>query len=548
MIVAGATLTACNNEPGESTESATDASSSSGDTSSTSGTGDTSTGTSTGDEPTTGVPTTGDSTTGEPLTRVEQILAAMDVAMYECPNRIWPDVEANYRSRQVLLASVLENRAWVWNYQQGEGEPPIVNEGPLDSLPPEWTAFFNINTLGTALTLGISLDETQEFNDSVLMSGGVLWPDFATSLVFHEGFHFLSDQDDWNVGNGSRTAPYPEPWEPRYLREQLHRALLAEILDGGADFGAAAHWWGRLQAEHTAEMNASRRYDCTEGSAEYASLMMSALAELGCDAADADLLALAISHLQDGLFLGQGGFDPGREFYDLGVLGGLLLRRDAVPGWELAVEDGLPPADQVLADVTAAPQPDDPTVVAEAQAAVAARNEAVGAEIEPMLAAMTDPTYTRVVGSMGWVEGSFGVGGFYYLADDPNLSEVFLRFSATMAPPSDATIEIAELTSLVGVATPCALSGGNAVVMAIPTADLALAGGLATATNPKLAFSDLEVEPATDLDGLPWLCPTAAGGAGAAPAPDPQLELHKLRAPGKPQALARPRPLARTTR
>lgn len=549
VIVAGATQTACNNDPsGGSTESSGTSSSTATDTNGTDSTGDSSTATSTGGEPTTGASTTDDSTTGEPLSRVELILAALDVAMYACPNRIWPDVEDNYRSRQVLLSSVSENRAWVWNYQAGAGEPPVVTEGPLDTLPPEWAAFFNINLLGGVLTLGISLDETQAVNEAIVMSGGVPWPDFATSLTFHEGFHFLSDQDDWSTGSGSRTVPYPEPWEPRYLREQVHRALLGQILDGSADYGAAAHWWNRLQVEHTAEMNTARSYDCTEGSAEYASLMMSALAELGCAAADADLLALAIAHLPDGQFLSQGAFDAGREFYDLGVLGGLLLRRDGAPGWEIAVEDGDPPVDQLLADVTAAPQPDDPDVQAEAQAVVAARNETVGMEIEPMLAAMADPMFTRVVTTMNWVEGSFGVGGFYYLVEEPGQPEVFLRFSATMAPPGDATIEIAQLTSLVGITTPCQLSGGSAVVLAIPTADIEVAGDVATATSPKLMFSGLGVVETTDMNGLPWLCPIAGGGAGGAPAPEPEVELHTLRAPGEPQAIVRGGARTRTRR
>ncbi|PCC75351.1 hypothetical protein SAMN02745121_03923 [Nannocystis exedens] len=544
IILVGAALAACNNDSGESTDSPTGSTS----TSTTDGTGttdDTTTDSPTGGDSTTMPPTTGETTDGEPLTRVEKILAALDVAMYECPERIWPDVEANYRARQVLLASESENRAWVWNYQQGDGEPPRVTEGPLDTLPPEWTAFFNINQLGGALTLGISLDGTQETNEAIMMNGGVVWPDFATALIFHEGFHFLSDQNDWNVGNGSRSAPYPEPWEPRYLRAQLLRSLLAEV-HGEDGLAAAAHWRERLLSEHADEMAASRRYDCTEGSAEYASLMMSALAELGCDAADEELLALAVSHLADGVFLGGDTFDSGREFYDLGVLSGLLLRRDAVPGWELKVEDGDPPADLLLADVAPAAQPDDGALQADAQAAVDARNMVVGAEIEPMLAAMQDPQFTRVVVSMNWIAGSFNVGGFYYLAEDPNQSEVFLTFSATMDPPSSVPIAIEGLTVLAGVATPCVLSGGNAIVLTVPTADIALAGNLATTTNPKVQFTDLEVELTMDDDNLSWLCPTDAGGSNGAPAPQPELELHTLRAPGHGQkAVLRPRAASR---
>lgn len=480
---------------------------------------------------TTGDPTGGDTTTGEPLTRVEQILAALDVAMYQCPERIWPDVEANYRSRQVLLASEIENKAWLWNAQQGGGVPPVVSEGPLDSLPPEWTSVFNINDLGGTLTLGISLDWTADINAQVIADGDTLWPDYATSLTFHEGMHFLSDQDDWNTGTGSRSSPYPEPWEPRYLRAQVARALLDEVESEGTGLAAAAHWQARLLAEYTAEMKAIRSYDCTEGSAEYVSLMMSALAELGCDAGDPELLALAISHLPDGIFLSEGAFDVGREPYDLGVLGGLLLRRAGAAGWELKVENGGAPVDQVIAGVTPVDQPDDPQIQADAQAAVEQRNMMVGAEVDPMLANMADPAYTRIVVSFNWVAGSFGVGGFYYLADDPNLSDVLLRLSASLEPPSGVPIEITDFTVLTAIATPCQLSGGAATVLAVPTADLSVVGGKASIGSARLDFSGLEVEATVDADNLPWLCPVDVGGAGGAPAPEPGLVLHTLRAP-----------------
>lgn len=485
-------------------------------------TGESATDASTGDTP------TGDGTTGgEPLTRVEKILAGLDVAMYECPERVWPDVEANYRSRQVVLASQAENKAWVWNYQDGKGEPPVVTQGPLDALPPEWTSDFNVGTLGSAPALGISLDWTQEINDGHLMAGGVLWPDFGSVLSYHEGFHFLSDQDDWSTGSGSRSAPYPAPWEPRYLRGQLRRTLLTAALGDDAGLGAAAFWHGRLQAEYGEEMQTIRSYDCTEGSAEYVALMMSALAELGCDASDEELVALATSHLKDGIFIVEGSFDSGREPYDLGVLAGLLLRGQGVKGWELKVETGDPPADQVLAGVQAVDQPDDPVVEMEAKAEVDAGNEVVGAEIDPLVANLKDPKYTRIPVSQGWIQGSFGLGGFYYLADDPLESEVWLNLSTTLAPPSNVGIEVMGLTSFADVATACNLSGPGTIVLVVPTADVSVVGGEATVASAKLAVDGLAVVETMDDDNLPWLCPV--DGGGGAPAPGPEFVVERLR-------------------
>ena len=522
---------ACNGESGEGGSSSSTGTT--GDTTDATATG-TSEPTSTGDTPTggtaeSGVPDDTDTTTGgEPLTRIEQILQDLGISMYECPDRVWPDTAENYRSRQVLLVSQIENKAWLWNNQFGEGEPPIVSVGPLDGLPVEWNSAFNVGELQGVPTLGISLDWTDESNQEVIAAGGVPWPDYATVLTFHEGFHFLSDQGDWNDGSGSRNAPYPEPWEPRYLRAALHRALLEELEGPGGALPAAAHWQQRLLSEHAEEMMASRRYDVTEGSAEYASLMMSALAEHGCEASDDVLLTTALSHLHDGIFLSPGSFEPGREFYDLGVLAGLLLRRDGLSGWELQVEDGKPPVELILAGVEPEAQPDDAALQAEAQAAVAARNEQVGMEIEPLIDRMQSPDHTRVVVDFNWIAGSYGLGGFYYLADDPAQAEVFLRFEALLEPPSGVLIDVKQLTVIVGIDTPCKL-GPTSIVMAVPTADLALAGALATSTAPTLAFTDLEVEPAVDDMGLPWLCPLDAGGAGGAlPTPD-SLDFHVLR-------------------
>lgn len=530
VLVAAAPLGACADEPGTTTEDGSSSTSSTGAAETDPSTTEAPTaGTSTSDEPTT---TEGESTTeaAEP-TRIETILAALDTAMYACPNRIWPDVEENYRKRSVLLVSESENTGWLWNAQSGPGEPPRVAKGKLDQLPPEWSAAFNVGTLYEVLTLGISLDWTAEINDAVLAGGGVLWPDNAISLSFHEGFHFLSDQDDWNTGDGSRTAPYPEPWEPRYLRAALGQALLGDLQGEGSGLAAAAHWQSRLLAEHADEMEASRRYDITEGSAEYAALMMSALAEHGCEATDEELLATAISHLGDGNFLALESFSPGREFYDLGVLAGLLLRREGAQGWELAVEDGTPPVELALQGVAPADQPDDPALQKAAQDIVAARNEQIGLEIDPLLEHMKDPDYTRIAVDFNWIAGSFGLGGFYYLAEDPAQTDVYVRFEALLDPPSGVAIDVKELTVLVGMPTPCALLAGTTIVLTIPTADLAVAAGKATATGTQLTFAGLEVEAAADDAGLPWLCPLDAGGAGGAPAPSPgHGAVHELRA------------------
>ena len=121
------------------------------------------------------------------------------------------------------------------------------------------------------------------------------------------------------------------------------------------------------------------------------------------------------------------------------------------------------------------------------------RRDHLQREIEPLLAHMKDPAYTRIVVSQGWIEGSFGLGGFYYLADDPLETDVWLTFSATLTPGS-AVVEVMGLTILADVITPCALSGSGSIVLAVPTADITLAGGTATIGSATLAFDGLAVE------------------------------------------------------
>ena len=416
-----------------------------------------------------------------------------------------------YHARQVLLSSVDENTGWMWNDQvSGEGDPPRVTMGALDGLPPEWSSTFNVGSINGVPTLGISLDETALYNQAVIDAGGEVYRDFASILTFHESFHFLSDQNDWNVGNGSRSAPYPEPWEPRYLRAELIAALRAALADG-ASLGPAAHWQARLLAEFPAQMADIGPYDVTEGSAEYASMVSSVLAAESCAATEEVLLAEAIAHLDDA-FQGTG-FTAGREPYDLGVLAGLLLRQTEVDGWELAQENGAPPVEQLLEGVAVEEQPEDPALQAEVQAAVDERNVYVGMEIDPMLEALASPEYYRVVVSFNWIAGSFGLGGFYYLPDEPGMPEVYLTLSALFDPPSGIAIDVTGETVLVGVDTPCSLGAGSTMVLTLPVADVVVVGATATSTSATATFTDLAIESATDLDGLEWLCPVDAGGA-----------------------------------
>ena len=475
-------------------------------------------------------------TTGGPeLTRIEQILQDVTIGMYECPDRVWPDpVLDNYRSRQLLFGSVEQDMAWFWNDQVGgEGDPPRVTMGPLSTLPPEWTATFNVSSINGVPTVGISLDDTAPLDGEEEP-----YVDFASTLAFHESFHFLSGQDTWPVVGGSRVLPYPEPWEPRYVRAELTAALRA-MLEDGEDPGRARYWQDQWLADFPDEVDDASPYDVTEGSAEYASIVSAALSKLGCDADEPAILEEAIAHLDDG-FLGTG-YTGGREFYDLGVLSGLLLRRDGVAGWEAATETGQTPTEQILAGAGAADQSENEELRGEVEAAVDARNEMVGMEIDPMLADLGSADAYRVVIDFSWLQGSFSLGGFYYLADDPEQPEVWLTLGGLFVTSGGETIELQGETSLMFVDTPC--SSATSIVLTLPVGDVDVAGSVATSTAATATFEDLEVEVAMDADGLEWLCPVASGGAEAPPPKppiaSPTAELHVVRLPDG-RLLARP--------
>ncbi len=463
------------------------------------------------------------STGGEPLTRIEEIVFALDRAMYECPDVVWPGLSDDYRSAQILLVSESEGIAYLWNDQSAAGATPTVTELDYASLDAEWHTTFNIGMLDGVITLGISLDTTAETNASFDEQGLPRWHDFAIELAFHEGFHFLHDQGSWDVDPGSRSIPYPEPWEPRYLRAMLGWAVRDQLEAGGApDMSAAAYWRARALAEYPQEMAQIEPYDITEGTAEYASAMMSAVVDLGCDATDEELVAAVVEHLD--VFASLDHYAGGREPYDLGVLFGTTLRRQGAKGWEALAEQGYSLHLMAIGATMAQMQAEDATRQAEAMAAADQRNVVAGEQIEPMLANMADPAYYRVPLPFDWISGSFSLGGFYYLVDEPGVPNVMLGYTALHTTPTGSEVTVDGLTLIHSVAHPCPLTPGS-VIATVPVADVTDNGdGTFTSSNASLSFANLTATTLTDAQTLPWMCADTA----AAPAAPPRRSLPRL--------------------
>ena len=445
--------------------------------------------------------------------RVEAIVHALDTAMHQCPDRAWPGSGEWYRDRsQILLASETGGSAYLWNdLADGPQDEPTITVIDAGELSGEWFSFFNVGEIGGVATVGISLDATAEINEYFEQAGVEQWHDFATTLAFHEGFHFLSEQTVWPPQGGSRAAPYPEKFEPRYLRAALIRATV-ESASRDEAVPEIAHWQQRFAAEHPTQRQQIRGTDIVEGSAEYTTIVMSAIAELGCEATEEALMALMLEHTGEGF----GSYSADGESYELGVAAGLVLRNRGPQGWEGRVAGGEPPIEILVDGVAADVQPDDEELSAAIEEVIAERNAANASLIEPVLESMASADEYRLPLPSAWGAGSFSTSGFLQLVDEPGQPEAILSLSAQFASPNGgAQIEVRELTALT-LTTPAPCGGAGEFVVTIRKSDVTETGGTFSASTDTLIISGLGATIAT-ADGLDWLCPGQAQSASRVP-------------------------------
>lgn len=460
---------------------------------------------------------TGTETGGAELPpRIQHIVDALTMGMYECPERSWPGIEAAMRGSQVMLVSQSDDIAYLWNDQSlPMEERPGVTLIEGSELSVDWFGFFNVGTWNGAPTIGISLDITGMLNPLLMP-----WhDDFAISLAFHEGFHFLSGQLEWMLEPGRRSGPYPEQWEQRYLRAELAYTLQAQLLGLPAvALGPAAFWQQRLLSEQTAAMQDIASTDIYEGTANYVESRMSAVFELGCEASEEALVQTVADHLDE--WVSIVGYDGGSEPYELGVLAGNLMDYEGLaPGWKSSVQGGVTPVDELVSGVAPMVTPDDAALQAEVQGVIDARNASVGMEVEPLLARIASDQNYRVALPFSWLAGSFSTTGFYYLADDPAEPEVILEFSALLESPGGVQVDVSQ-TVFDSIPSPCTIVGGSYVVATIPIADVSEPmPGEFTGMTSALTFVDYPATIVDDGAGLPWLCPGMGAFAPAGEEP-----------------------------
>ena len=455
-------------------------------------------------------------------TRVAMLQRALDTALFECADRVWPESAASYKEGQVLLVSVEAGTAYLWNdrRQAADGQPPRVSLIPTAALDPGWGATFNVGMLFGYPTLGVSLDDTARFDQATIDAGGPRWHDFAVAFTLHEAFHFIGSQSGWLAagGAGTRSTPYPQIAQPRYLRAALASSLLEHVR--GADdaaLAAAAFWQDRFVTEHQTDAEAIRGTDINEGTAAYATIVGSALVQHGCAASEATLVQTMLAHLDE--FVDVESFDGGFEPYQLGVLAGIgaRLRGDRAAGWEARVELGETPVEVLVSDTAPAAQIDDATLTAGARTAVDASNLAIEAEVTPLLTRMASSDHVRLPIPPGWGVGAFSVAGFVNLVDEPGRPEVLLKLRAThRVPDGGPMITVLQQTVMEIPAPACGSSPEALRIATFPASGAVAASGQFTVNSAEVSFSDLPADLVQDAAGLTWMCPRIAASATAA--------------------------------
>ena len=278
---------------------------------------------------------------------VSEVKSLLEKTVYACPDRIWKGVD--WRSARITLLS------------PSRGEGIVLQHGQSDSVDPEsarqFSSAFDFEKNGVV----INVDSARTAEE-------------AFALLVHEGFHAFG-QKDFEQSTEGRSEVYPAPFEPRLEREELTRNLIAHFRGETGALERAAAWHQRHKA-HKEKLGS----DVIEGSAEYVEKIASAVAKLGCDAEEKDLVAQAVEALAE-----QGGaFDKEYEHYRIGALS-FLLARPQLQKVLSQIEDDDLPLDIVLKGVKAAQDISaDPLIEHVAEMTVAMANRRAEEVIVPV--------------------------------------------------------------------------------------------------------------------------------------------------------------------
>lgn len=336
----------------------------------------------------------------EPMRPFLQELQRSVAKVWPRTGEIWPGVDF---SQHVLLIST-GDRTWAVD-RAG------VTEAPLDQVKHPEAGGFRFQQLDgrNAVVLSARGDEPAEVAPMMF------------ELASHESFHEYVQQSWPSLqqlqGTGGRGERYPLRAEPRVFRTQLANELIAawaEPTNRAGHLSYADHWqvqWAQRYADEEVQLRAT---DISEGTAEYFGLRCAAMA--------ADTVPL-LKPLNDK--------NKQYESYAIGAAALLVADQTGQSIKEMLSQEARTPAAALLAEVEPAEQavPEDLRRRIETQ--TEAENEALGAEIEPIIQAYREKRPLLAVPSSA-LAGSFSPGGFFTADEVPG----------TIATATDAAFDL----------------------------------------------------------------------------------------------------------
>jgi hypothetical protein len=121
--------------------------------------------------------------------RVARITKGFDLAMIDCPQRVWPDYD--WSRKKIYISNQTNSKAFAW--QGGRTPQNRLSSIDFSSLSPDFTQGLYGFSSKEPDAMGLSLDKSSEYQKYADQAGK---PDFILTLGLHEGFHYFA-QKGW---------------------------------------------------------------------------------------------------------------------------------------------------------------------------------------------------------------------------------------------------------------------------------------------------------------------------------------------------------------
>lgn len=418
-------------------------------------------------------------------------VSALNTPLAECPERIWPDADEMLADAQVLVMGLDPDWAFLWEAAGGNGS---ISSLPATSLSSERFAPVSHGEFNGRPALGFNVD-TWEHGALPTDSS---WRTSSLPILFREAFQFFAQKNFLQPTDMQIALDYPFPLEPRYVRAELIEALKRALHDS-EPLSAAAYWWERYLMTSMQEALAYSTIDRVEGSASYAEYIMTAIADIGCEAAEADLMSHVVRSEPAPVP------HPTSESYVLGYYAGMLLRQQSQPGWQRRVEVGETPVGVLLDDVEAMPQEENAQLKDEVQMYLSTNPNVqfIAESLNTSIESIQDPFNYRLVLSRNAATISFSILGSYNLTEHEDLGRVHLATRATYF--YNTLIET--VADVFDIPAPIPCEQTNAQVLSLDSDTLVdNHDGTFSYRGRTVAFSNLKGT-VIEQDGYRWLCP-----------------------------------------